>query len=286
MAEALELGLGEKALRSDVVRAPFRGVRVPRTVPDTLAVRCLAAGLLLAPAAAFDGATAAQLRRLPLHRSVDPAHPLVVRVPDAASRTRLVGVRSRVGTCPPVRPSPDPTTHLRVVPDTEAWAALATDGYPADELVVVGDAIARRRGGLGDLRQTVGSYRARRGVRRMADALDRVRERVDSPQETRTRLLVVAAGIPEPEVNVDVLDADGGWLCRPDLSWPQVRVALEYDGDDHLRRDRRRKDLARREALDRAGWRIVVALAEDLSTYRARLVRRVEDALHDQGLRW
>jgi len=152
---------------------------------------------------------------------------------------------------------------------------------------MVADAIARRQGDLARLRATVERYRDRRGGGRLRLALARTRLRVDSPQETRTRLLVVAAGIPEPEVNRDVHADDGsGWLFRPDLRWLRPKVALEYDGADHLKPERRYKDVARRELADRNGWRVVVVLARDLTTYRRRLVVRIEDALHDRGLSW
>lgn len=56
-----------------------------------------------------------------------------------------------------------------------------------------------------------------RAARRAADY---VRERVDSPMESRLRVLLVLAGIPAPEVNLCVRDADGEPLRRYDLSWP------------------------------------------------------------------
>lgn len=285
--EGLRAGLTRGDLRSATLVAPWRGVRVPADLPAGLGLTCLAAGLLLPPGAAFDGPTATALHGLPLPRGVDPAVPLVVRVGAGDPLPRLPGVRARVG--PRGAPSPSPgAAHVRVVPPAEAWAALATDpSFPDDELVVVADAIARRQGGLRRLRATVQRYRGRRGAARMRRALGRTRLRVDSPQETRTRLLVVAAGLPEPEVNRDVLAEDGsGWLFRPDLRWLRAKVALEYDGLDHVRSDRRRRDIARRELADRHGWRVVVATAADLSTYRRRLVARVEDALHDQGFSW
>lgn len=109
---------------------------------------------------------------------------------------------------------------------------------------------------------------------------------MDSPQEARTRLLVVVAGVPEPEVNRDVYAEDGsGWLFRPDLRWLGPKVALEYDGLDHVRSERRRRDMTGRETADRHGWRVLVAASADLRTYRRQLVARVEDALHERGLR-
>ena len=212
----------------------------------------------------------------------------MIRTPAAGPQPSIAGIRLRAD----ARRRPEPTARrrgaVRVVPAAEAWAALAADpALPDDELVVVGDAIARRAGDLRTLSVVTGLSRGRRGGARMRAALARVRTRVDSPQETRTRLLVVAAGIPEPEVDLDVHAEDGsGWLFRPDLRWLRPKVALEYDGLHHVRSDRRRRDIARRELADRHGWRLVVATAPDLTTYRRRLVARVEDALRDRGMTW
>ncbi len=287
VAEGRALGLSEGDLRSVLLLAPFRGVRVPRVLPPSLALTCFAASLVLPAGAAFDGPTAAELHRLPLPWGTDPARPLVVRVRPGRRPPTVAGVRVRQGPRPVAEDRPV-GAGVRVVTATEAWAALAADlGFPDDELVVVADAIARRDGDLRALRRTVARYRGRRGGARLRAALARTRLRVDSPQETRTRLLVVAAGIPEPQVNLDVHADDGsGWLFRPDMRWLEQKVALEYDGLDHVGRERRRQDIARRETADQHGWRVIVATAPDLSAHRGRLVARVEDALHERGLTW
>lgn len=280
--EGRAAGLSPDDLRSPSLRAPFRGVRVAAGLPDSLALRCRAAALALPASAAFDGVTAAALLDLPLPR-LDPARPVVVRVPPGGPEPRVRGVRVRIG---PVGPSSGPG--LRVMSATECWAALAGDPrLTVDDLVVVGDALARR-GLLPRLRATVDAYAGRRDVRRLREALSLVRERVDSPQETRTRLVLVRAGLPEPVVNVPVHAADGsGWLFRPDLQWAGVRVALEYDGRDHVADDgRRSRDNARRELAERHGWQVLVAVSVDLGRGRAAFVRRVEDALRERGLRW
>ncbi len=288
VAEGRALGLSDGDLRSDLLLAPFRGVRVSRALPPSLALTCWSVSLLLPGDAAFDGPTALELQRLPLPRSVDPARPLVVRLSPRRVVPRITGVLVREGPRGAAAGRGRPARGIRVVPAPEAWAALATDpAFPDDELVVVADAIARRRGDLLALRTTAERYRGRRGGARLRTALARTRLRVDSPQETRTRLLVVAAGIPEPEVNRDVYADDGsGWLFLPDMRWLGPKVALEYDGLAHVRSERRRRDIARRETADRHGWRVVVATAPDLTTYRRQLVARVEDALRERGLAW
>lgn len=287
VAEGYAAGMTRSQLRHPSLRAPFHGVRVPPALTDDLRTRCLAASLLLPPAAAVDGATAAALRGLPLPWHLDPARrpdlPVEVRLPPGLPRPRTQGLRVRRGaTGPPPRPG-----QLLVASPAAAWAALG-DRMHLDDLVVLGDAVARREGGLAALRARVAVPGRLPGRRRLRAALALVRERVDSPQETRLRLLVVRAGIPEPEVNRDAT-ADGGctWLATPDLAWHDVMLALEYLGDVHrTARDRWRKDVARREVLEDHGWKVLFATADDLTHRRAILVRRVEDSLRERGVRW
>ena len=71
-----------------------------------------------------------------------------------------------------------------------------------------------------------------------------VRAEVDSPMETRLRMLIVLAGLPEPEVNVVVRKDGGEWSRRFDLCYPQLKLIIEYDGLQHLRdRDQWSRDL-------------------------------------------
>lgn len=69
------------------------------------------------------------------------------------------------------------------------------------ELVVVGDAMVRMQlVSEADLREKTKASSERHAVlARRAAGL--VRRGVDSPMETRLRLLIVLAGLPEPEVN-------------------------------------------------------------------------------------
>lgn len=71
------------------------------------------------------------------------------------------------------------------------------------------------------------------------------------------------------------------------MCWLSVKVAVEYDGERH-RTDRKqwRDDIARREALDDHGWKLVVVTADDLRYRRNLIVTRVERRLREQGLCW
>jgi very-short-patch-repair endonuclease len=72
----------------------------------------------------------------------------------------------------------------------------------------------------------------------------------------------------------------GGWIARPDPSYPALRIAIEYDGDHH-RVDRRQwqSDISRRRLLEDAGWIVMVFTADDVLKFGHETVRRVRSAL-------
>ena len=143
------------------------------------------------------------------------------------------------------------------------------------DLVVVGDHLVRQ--GKVSLRRLVLACESNaRGARAARRAVGYVRERVDSPMETRLRMLIVLAGLPEPEVNLSIRDVEGQPVRRYDLCWPLVRVIVEYDGRQHIEREQSwESDLERREAIDDDGWRILVVTSRGIYREPERTVLRV-----------
>lgn len=83
------------------------------------------------------------------------------------------------------------------------------------DLVILGDSLVKaKRAKPVDLVSAAADWRGR-GARLARTAAALVREGVDSPQETRTRLLIVLAGLPEPTVNVLIRADDGRVVRRP-----------------------------------------------------------------------
>lgn len=272
VAEGAAAGLSADVLRGRRFWAPARGVRASTQLADTLQLRCAALALLV-PGAVFSHATAARLCRLPVPEHMGD-NLLEISVVGARPRTPNVRVHDcDVGD--DVHLMPDGT---RVTTGRRTWADLATE-LAIDDLVILGDAILRHGWGdvpgLGEL----ADRRGRRGVRRMRAALPLLETRTDSPMETRLRLLIVRSGLPRPVAGRDVV-VDGCWLARPDLSWPDLRLALEYDGDHH-RTDRRQwqRDIARRRSLEDAGWTLVVVTADDVLRHSEALVERLRAAI-------
>lgn len=116
----------------------------------------------------------------------------------------------------------------------------------------------------------------RRGTRRAEALLALGTGPADSPPESWLRLLVVDAGFPPPEPQVEVLDLQGRLVYLLDLAWPEVRIALEYDGYE-AHEGRAEADAERDRRLAGRGWIVIRVRAEDLSK-PARLIGEVRRA--------
>jgi hypothetical protein len=119
-----------------------------------------------------------------------------------------------------------------------------------------------------------GSGRARE-VAGLADGL------AESAQETRLRLLVHRAGLPTPVAQYRVRDADG-FVARLDFAYPDLKLAIEYDGMWHGERSAFLDDRRRLNRLVAAGWLILHVTADDLD-HPGRLLARLR-SLHARRL--
>jgi hypothetical protein len=161
------------------------------------------------------------------------------------------------------------------------------------ELVVVTDALLASDDGYddepryglfrADLEAALAQWAGVRGVRALRAAFADARRFVDSAMETRTRLRTVASGFPCPVVGANLVSPRGLWLARPDMCWPEIGVAIEYDGEHHLDRAQLAHDTARRDAMDAIGWRCVVLYADDVGHRWPATVRRLREAFAQQG---
>lgn len=128
--------------------------------------------------------------------------------------------------------------------------------------------------------ERLGTRWDRRGTRRANGLLHLVSGRAEAPPESWLRLLVVDAGLPLLVPQYEISDVDGRLLYRLDLSWPELRIALEYDGyQAHAGREA--ADAAREEDLRRRGWIVIRATAADLHN-PSRLLRQLRGALRQR----
>ncbi|HLZ36763.1 MAG TPA: DUF559 domain-containing protein [Mycobacteriales bacterium] len=110
-------------------------------------------------------------------------------------------------------------------------------------------------------------------------AVTLARPAAESPMETRQRLLLVLAGLPEPVPQHEVRDPDGVLIARLDLAYPQRRLGIEFDGSGHADPRQWRADLRRQNALLRAGWRLLRFTAADVYRHPGTVVAQVRAAL-------
>ena len=130
----------------------------------------------------------------------------------------------------------------------------------------------------------IGDRRARvRGVRRMRATVRLVDGGAESPQESRLRLLLIEAGLPVPETQIEFFDARGVARIRVDMGWRRWRVAVEYDGVQHwANRYQRSWDIDRIATLEAMGWVVVRVSAELLSRPNV-VIGRVKAKLRAAG---
>lgn len=174
---------------------------------------------------------------------------------------------------------------LSVFAAEEVWVQLGAT-LPPHELVVIGDYVitgdepysgAPPPAGREQLEAALQRHGGRRGARALRTALARIRYGSLSPQESRLRLALVDAGLPEPAANFKVRSDSGRIVAMIDLALPTFGVAVEYLGDHHrLTSEAYRKDISRRELLARAGWEVVFVTAAD--DFRD-VAERVRDAM-------
>jgi hypothetical protein len=149
--------------------------------------------------------------------------------------------------------------------------------YPQGVAVAAIDALTQASElKLADIDLLVDRYRGRRGMKAAKAALDLVDGGAQSPKETWLRLLLVSSGYPRPQTQIAVRN-EWGWVeAYLDMGWEHIKVAVEYDGDQHRSsRAQYVKDIRRFETLERMGWIVVRVIAED---HPDDVVRRVRQA--------
>lgn len=233
--------LRREPLDSDVFRERDR---------DLLA---LCAGLLTVspPDATFSHITAARLYGMPVPQRLTTAPLHLLTAGEPPKRRGVVGhswpggPRRQVGGLP-------------VVPPELAWLQLAPT-LSRDELIVAGDYLVRRKRPLctlASLGQLIADQSGRRGVAAARAALAEVRPGTDSPPESWMRLVIVRAGHPEPVVGYRA-HHDGYFIGTPDLCYPDLRIAFEYQGAGHREVQEFESDIVRLELFHEAGWKVI-----------------------------
>ena len=265
-------GITPGVLRGKTFAKPFRGIRTVDE-PTTLIERAAAFAPLLRPWQCLGGVSALAVLGLPVPWTLDRSDDVEVISAKERGRPDRAGVRVR-------RIAADrivawDVDGLRVASAALAWALMA-GRRAVHELIVLGDAIVtgaehypgRRLSGplatIDELRAITDRWTGMSGASALRTALPRIREKVESPRETDMRLFIVDAGMPEPDVQVEVHDPVTGLLLgRADLAHRDERVVEEYEGDGHRSKGQWDRDIEKYRAFERVGLHVVRATNRD-----------------------
>ena len=106
----------------------------------------------------------------------------------------------------------------------------------------------------------------------------------ESPQESRTRLVLTDAGLRPTKTQIDVYGRFGDHVGRIDRGWPEWKVGVEYDGAQHWTNPViRARDIDRQAELEALGWRLVRVSAEMLRYRPHTVASRTRDAIRAAG---
>jgi hypothetical protein len=278
--EALAAGLMSRRALASRYDAIYRNVYLAKGVELTAAHRAEAAWLFSGRQATLAGLSAAALYGT---RWIDPAEPAELYrrngkpVPGIViHRDELLDDETRLFTGIPV------TTPARTAFDLGRRRGR-------DEAVMRLDALAQATFVTAtDVSLLLQSHPGVRGLVQLCDVLELMDGGAESPQETRTRLVLVDAGLPKPQTQI-VVPGDFGERrhARIDMGYKEFKVGVEYEGAQHWTDPRvRANDIDRYAELAALGWLIIRVGADLLDRRPWVIVARACAALRAAGAEW
>ena len=268
--DATQMGISRRRLYGPEFRTVLRGVFIDRRIPDSLPVRTRAALLVAPPGGVASHLTAACLwtanaeRTGHIHLSYRGTRHCMRDEIKVHRFTYPLDTSARHGL---LLTSPGMTfMHLAVVQDLV-------------KLTAFGDMLVKRQVITADELLSYAAAWSHHGARAGRLAASYVRDRVDSVPESNLRLLMVLAGLPQPEINPWVLDENGERKYRLDLAYTAFRLAIEYDGRWHDDPEQVLRDQQRRAWLRARGWTVLVIKAADLYENSTATVQALREQL-------
>lgn len=172
--------------------------------------------------------------------------------------------------------------HAGLPATSPAWTATTLiRSLPRERALVVADS-ALRSGSCtaGELAAALPHVARLRGCVQAREIVGLARPGTDSVPETLTRLRIVDAGLPEPDVDIRLYDDVGRLLARGDLGYRRLLIWLEYDGYAvHSQRSVFRHDRSRQNWLVDRGWHMLRCTDADLGGGGAAMLGQLRRAL-------
>jgi hypothetical protein len=280
-AEARVRGISRGVLRGPGFRRLDHGLYVRAECPSGFDLWTRTALKLAPDGAALADVTALRLWGIQLPDGFDADRRIHLLLPNGANRPDrgFIAPRSEFDNHTRVVE----LKGLPVVAAVDAWLEVAGRAEHR-ELVQIGDGLMRYAEPLAtpdQIAAAIGRWSGQRGVAAARAAALDMRPGTDSIKETELRQVMMAGGLPEPELQVTVRDLDGQIISRSDVGYRKWMVLGEYDGQVHLPEAARRRDNTRRRWLEELGYRLVVATAPDLKR-PAALIRAFREAIRAQ----
>ncbi|ALI25342.1 hypothetical protein XA26_14950 [Mycolicibacterium fortuitum] len=135
---------------------------------------------------------------------------------------------------------------------------------PEDTAVAAVDALARAtRLKVADIEFAALRRAGSKGIKQARRSIALVDPGSESPQETWLRLLVVRAGYLPPQTQHPIYNEYGALIGEVDMAWPELKIAMEYEGRHHTDPDVLRRDVARFDAMIEMGWIVIRVTCRD-----------------------
>jgi hypothetical protein len=162
---------------------------------------------------------------------------------------------------------------------------LARERGVRDGLVAADAALRERLTTRDQLEQTLALQRGWPGVRAARRVVELADGRAESPLESISRLCLLDGGLPSPDLQAWVATAVRAY--RVDMLFREHKVIVEMDGLLKYRGNPRAlaDEKLRQEHLERAGYRVVRLLWDDVVNHSAEAVARVRAALASADVR-
>lgn len=275
-----------RAVEQGIVRRVLQGVYVAAWASDTTELRARALSLVVPQGAAVCRRAAAWLHGVDARSigqvSTEPELEVLVEVGRSVVARRGVRGYSAVLLDPAEIVEVAGcrvTTPLRTAVDLARW-------LPRLEAVATLDQFLHR--GLVDLARfaaEVPRFAGHRGAVQLRFAAKVADPLAESPGESWTRVELVDAGLPKPQGQIRLVDADGVLRHRLDLGYEEVQLGIEYMGvRDHAGLVNRAKDERRAFEVKRDfGWGLVHLWSDHVLGRRPTAARVVAEALLARG---
>jgi hypothetical protein len=137
---------------------------------------------------------------------------------------------------------------------------------------------------LADIDSLIDLHPGARGIVQLREVVGLADGGAESPQETRTRLVLTDAGLRPQRTQINVSNRFGEHVRRIDMGWPRWKVGVEYDGEQHWTNPAiRARDIDQQAELEAMDWRIIRVSAEMLRYRPYTIVERTRAALRAAG---